>query len=185
MYLADFRRYPINWEVPLTDISSDGSQIESGCLMPYLSQNHKVFYCPVQEESPVRRWSPGDDDRLSGYALNQNGTAMSGQARLGLGLGTPPREVHEEMVRCPADMIAYGDVFTGAVDLSPHGTNQLIWGGVSALVMGIPSSRHLGGANVLFCDGHVAFQKQAQWIMATDQAMCRWNNDHESHRETW
>lgn len=188
MYLADFRRYPINWEVSVTDWVSDGTVIESGSLMPYLSQNHKVFYCPVQEDCPIRRTPIAGDDRLSGYALNQDGTSNSSQIQdlhLGLGLGSPPMEINEEAVRCPADMIAYGDVFTGAFDLSPHGTNRFSWSGLTALAMGMPSARHLGGANALFCDGHVEFHNQAEWIKATDTARSRWNNDNEPHYETW
>jgi prepilin-type processing-associated H-X9-DG protein/prepilin-type N-terminal cleavage/methylation domain-containing protein len=187
MYLADFRRYPINWEMSVSSVSMQGESVmESGSLMPYLSQNHKIFYCPVQEDCPIRHTYPiGGDDRPSGYALNGNGTANSVDLGLGLAVGTQPREVHEETVVCPAEMIAYGDVFTGAICLSPHGTNRFVWFETGAPATGIPASRHLGGANGLFCDGHVEFHKQAEWIVATDSARCRWNNDHEPHMETW
>jgi prepilin-type processing-associated H-X9-DG protein len=196
MYLGDFRRYPIDWEksgeisvVGASFVQGGVTTIESGSLMPYLSQNHKVFYCPVQEDCPIRLTVPiSGDDRLSGYALNENGTFNSPQLEdphLGLGLGSPPREVTEGTVLFPAEMIALGDVFTGAVDLSPHGTNRFGWTGTFALGMGIPSARHLGGANVLFCDGHVEFHRQGEWVIATDAARCRWNTDHEPHRETW
>ena len=185
MYLGDFRRYPINWEIAVTSVSADGVRIESGSLMPYLSQNHKVFYCPVQEDCPLRLWDPvGGDDRLSGYALNNYGTADSEQfvaLRLGLGVGSPPVEVEEGKVRCPADMIAYGDCFTGARQLSPHGTNQWNWDSA----VSVPSSRHSGGANALFCDGHLEYHKQAEWTRASDNVRARWNNDHQPHPETW
>ena len=184
MYLADFRHYPIDWDIPLTTIYQ-GETLESGSLRPYLAQQRKVFYCPVQEDCPIRLWvAIGGDDRLSGYALNNYGTADSAQfvaLRLGLGVGSPPVEVEEGNVRRPADMIAYGDCFTGARQLSPHGTNQWNWD--SAVSM--PSARHSGGANVLFCEGHVEFHKQAEWIRASDNARARWNNDHQPHPETW
>ena len=210
MYLGDYRRYPVNWEIADTVLSSQNGaliysgngqgisiggllfgsgggngQISSGSLMPYLGQQHKVFYCPVQEDCPLRWVPPIDgDDRLSGYSLNWNGTDYTNDLRLGLFVGWPPEEVNEESVLCPADMIAYGDCFTGATDLSPHGTNQ--WTDtIPVSAVGIPSSRHFGGANILFCDGHVEFGKQAQWVEATDAARRRWNNDHQPHPETW
>ena len=171
MYLADYRRYPTNWEMG---------------IFFYLIQS-KVFYCPVREDGPFPLLVPiGNDYRWPGYALNQYGTynlpRLDGP-RLGLGVGWPPMEVNEETVRCPAEMIAYGDVFTGAADLTPHGTNQFSWSAPS--VVGMPASRHLGGANVLFCDGHVEFHNQMQWIIPTETARSKWNNDHEPHRETW
>ena len=184
MYLADFRHYPINWDIPLKTIYH-GETLESGSLRPYLAQQRKVFYCPVQEDCPLRMWDPvGGDDRLSGYALNHYGTADAEQfvaLRLGLGVGSPPVAVEEGKVRCPADMIAYGDCFTGAGQLSPHGTNQWNWDSF----VSIPSSRHSGGANALFCDGHVEYHKQAEWTRASDNVRARWNNDHRPHPETW
>ena len=185
MYLSDFRRYPVGWDIPLT-VSYQGETLESGSLTRYLSQQRKVFFCPMQEDCPLRLWFPmGGDDRVSGYALNQSGTANSTQfmdLHLGLGTGVPPEEVGEGKIQFPADMIAYGDCFTGALQLSPHGTNR--WDENNDAV-GVPSSRHLGGANLLFCDGHVEFEKQADWIIATDRARSRWNNDHLPHLETW
>jgi prepilin-type processing-associated H-X9-DG protein len=46
-------------------------------------------------------------------------------------------------------------------------------------------SRHNSGANAVFCDGHVEWQKQARWIELTESAACRWNNDNKPHSETW
>ena len=63
-------------------------------------------------------------------------------------MGWPPEEVREEAVRCPADMIAYGDSFTGALYLAPSGTNRFSWTNGAS----VPSSRHRGGANLLFSE---------------------------------
>jgi prepilin-type processing-associated H-X9-DG protein len=49
----------------------------------------------------------------------------------------------------------------------------------------LPSNRHSGGANMVFCDGHVEYAKQERWIEASDGARRRWNNDHKPHPETW
>ena len=103
MYLADNRRYPINWEVAevaVTLQAQDARQIRSGSLIPYLGQQHNVFYCPVQEDCPIRRWvAGGGDDRLSGYALNLNGTANTAELHLGLGAKLSPLvEINQERV---------------------------------------------------------------------------------------
>jgi prepilin-type processing-associated H-X9-DG protein len=50
---------------------------------------------------------------------------------------------------------------------------------------GAPAARHDGGANMVFCDGHIEFAKRKKWIEGTDAARRRWNNDHEPHPETW
>jgi prepilin-type processing-associated H-X9-DG protein len=44
---------------------------------------------------------------------------------------------------------------------------------------------HSGGANILFCDGHVSWAKQAFWIAPTEESRRSWNNDHEAHPEWW
>jgi prepilin-type processing-associated H-X9-DG protein len=49
----------------------------------------------------------------------------------------------------------------------------------------LPSARHRGGANILFCDGHVEFGKQSKWIEKTPEARRQWNNDNQPHPETW
>jgi prepilin-type processing-associated H-X9-DG protein len=44
---------------------------------------------------------------------------------------------------------------------------------------------HLVGANTLFADGHVHFEKNDALFSRTEEARRRWNNDHEPHPETW
>jgi prepilin-type processing-associated H-X9-DG protein len=45
-------------------------------------------------------------------------------------------------------------------------------------------SRHQGKANVVFCDGHVE-SPTLQFLFAdtSDDALSRWNRDHQPHRE--
>jgi len=192
MYLGDNHRYPISWgagagpdwEVQFQTPQGPGQVIRSSWgLLPYLSQDGRVFYCPVQEECPIHLWvGPQQDDRLWGYAINAYGTAAQFPGlRLGLEGWLPLEVVREGAVRCPADMIACGDAFTGAMYLCPDGTNRWNWINYGS----VPSSRHRGGGNLLFCDGHVESGKPAQWIEATDRARRRWNKDHEPHPETW
>ncbi len=190
MYLGDNHRYPLMWfgyeEISLQEPNPGQVISSSSGILPYLSQSGRglsVFFCPVQEECPLRVW--GDPDaRFSGYASNARGTTDQFP---GLGLNPGSGSFHEEVpegaVRSPADMIAYGDAFTGAWSLSPNGTNRWSW--TFPGLASVPSSRHRGQGNLLFCDGHVESGKPAQWIEATDRARRRWNNDHEPHPETW
>jgi prepilin-type processing-associated H-X9-DG protein len=45
-------------------------------------------------------------------------------------------------------------------------------------------TRHQGKANVVFCDGHVESPKlQFLFEDTSDNALSRWNRDHQPHRE--
>jgi prepilin-type N-terminal cleavage/methylation domain-containing protein/prepilin-type processing-associated H-X9-DG protein len=44
---------------------------------------------------------------------------------------------------------------------------------------------HNGGANLLFCDGHVEYAKQAVWMKESAERRRLWNSDHEPHEESW
>lgn len=44
-------------------------------------------------------------------------------------------------------------------------------------------NRHTGVFNVLFCDGHVEHMKPSRLFGQGDEALRRFNNDHEPHRE--
>ncbi|MCS7091070.1 MAG: hypothetical protein RMN51_03300 [Verrucomicrobiota bacterium] len=48
-----------------------------------------------------------------------------------------------------------------------------------------PGDVHKKGANIVFCDGHVEWQKQAKWIELTAQAARRWHYDNQPHPECW
>jgi prepilin-type processing-associated H-X9-DG protein len=81
--------------------------------------------------------------------------------------------ISDWQVKAPADMIAIGDSSLNTV-ITPFADR-----------LDRPSSRHNKGANIVFCDGHVEYGKQKKWTQASDPLRRRWNNDHESHPETW
>jgi prepilin-type processing-associated H-X9-DG protein len=39
------------------------------------------------------------------------------------------------------------------------------------------SRRHSGGANMLFCDGHVEYSNWRKWVVQTPENLMRWNHD--------
>jgi prepilin-type processing-associated H-X9-DG protein len=164
-----------------------------GKLLPLLGNVTNVLECPSAKRRRV--WGAGikEDD----YGYNANGVCRMWDFTHNLGLGygshnidgkfiaaTVEEVIRSGDVRAPADMIAIGDM------QSPPGVwNNIItpnvlaeqFGGLNSTVAG----RHRGGANVLFCDGHVESAKVERWNAAEDTARRRWNNDNEAHADIW
>jgi prepilin-type processing-associated H-X9-DG protein/prepilin-type N-terminal cleavage/methylation domain-containing protein len=122
------------------------------------------------------------DRRVSGfYGYNDLGTAMDDPSlNLGLGTvwqghtGTITYLVKDTAVKVPADMVAFADV---------QGMNFRVM--PLPRYPAIPAKRHNGGANVLYCDGHVEHGKQRKLAAEDPAVRRRWNNDNEPHPETW
>ena len=81
------------------------------------------------------------------------------------------RFVSEAEVRDPSDMLAFADVWG--------------WLTIISLKESDVADYHGGGANGVFCDGHVEYGKRSKWIQRTESARKRWNNDNQPHPETW
>jgi prepilin-type processing-associated H-X9-DG protein/prepilin-type N-terminal cleavage/methylation domain-containing protein len=153
----------------------------------------RIFVCPSYRLPPPGADgvanSVGDIDVIS-YGYNAWG---SGFGPKNLGLSEPslvlgPTGLRDSLVRVPSDMIASGDGpdFGGS------------WAGLSLILVPTygsyrdsyfeswgPARRHLGGANMLFCDGHVEYGRYRRWVEHKDEVMRRWNRDNEPHPETW
>jgi prepilin-type processing-associated H-X9-DG protein len=103
------------------------------------------------------------------YGYNQWGTGdRGGESRVGLGNdisavggprayrdpAVPYGQVHVSRVKVPADMIAIADSSVDGIwDFAIDGPVDPGW--VIGFPRGFPGAVHRGGANVLFCDGHV------------------------------
>jgi prepilin-type processing-associated H-X9-DG protein/prepilin-type N-terminal cleavage/methylation domain-containing protein len=151
-------------------------------LFPLVANNSNVFSCPSR--------SPGFEAGLKkdayGYNAWGSSTIHDFSQNLGLGSGMTNSAhpvVRSSDVRSPADMVAVGDLQMPPGlwinTITPNTPMPL--GGLNSVI----ADRHRGGANMVFCDGHVEFSKQPRWIEATDSARRRWNNDNAPHRETW
>jgi prepilin-type processing-associated H-X9-DG protein len=97
-------------------------------------------------------------------------------------------------VQAPARMIALGDTTaTLPPDTSVLPTvtpaDILWWSSPYAFpgAWGGPgvANWHGGGANILFCDGHVEYAKQSVWMEASTERRRLWNNDNMPHPDTW
>jgi prepilin-type processing-associated H-X9-DG protein len=131
-------------------------------------------------EGAARRNLPNPTLGLGGNAL-----VAGGQIRF--------RSTDESQVKGPSDMIAVGDsdanVFFPILFPEPPDYEDLlhILFPQAASVTGKPGvgDWHNGGANMVFCDGHVAYARQSEWSEASNFARQRWNNDHKPHPELW
>lgn len=152
-------------------------------LLPHVSGSTAVFKCPAAP--PKFAW-PTNSSRL-GYAFplnidkdvsisyGYNGWGVAAVGGLGLGVD-PSTAIPVSRVIKPADMIAIGDS-DGRGEISFHRyLTSVVWP---------PGTRHKSGANIVFCDGHVEWQKQSKWVEFTETAARRWNNDNEPHRNRW
>jgi prepilin-type processing-associated H-X9-DG protein/prepilin-type N-terminal cleavage/methylation domain-containing protein len=84
-------------------------------------------------------------------------------------------EMRAVRVRSPSEMMAVADLADPAAGfyvISPSHDSPFMW----------PGTIHGGGANVLFCDGHVAWHEQHSLIDVFgprgDEIRMMWNNDH-------
>jgi prepilin-type processing-associated H-X9-DG protein len=95
-------------------------------------------------------------------------------------------QVRAERVRSPAAMIAIADRSVLQPGEVPHIFTIYSWDNSEA--GGVPSAIHGGGANVLFCDGHVQWYRHGELTFhyqngVADDAYRRvaplWNRTHE------
>ncbi|HRZ45985.1 MAG TPA: prepilin-type N-terminal cleavage/methylation domain-containing protein [Candidatus Paceibacterota bacterium] len=121
--------------------------------------------------------------RALSYAYNAWGCSL--EELYGLDDGWPGPPVRETEIVAAADMIAFGDApeNKSAVNSIFIPTWATDWG-QGFECMG-PSKRHNRGANMVFCDGHVEYGKNAKWVAHKPEVMMRWNRDHEPHSNIW
>jgi prepilin-type processing-associated H-X9-DG protein/prepilin-type N-terminal cleavage/methylation domain-containing protein len=138
-----------------------------------------IWHCPSV------RWFnfPANEIPFS-YGYNAYGVLPIGDETNNFGLlgdysqGSARRvPIEESKVVDPSDMIAMGDCFDGSDILMREDLADFE-------KVGNVFSRHQGLANVLFCDGHVESPTLKYLFEDTsDEALSRWNRDHQPHRE--
>jgi len=200
LYTDDFRRFPA--------VQASQAGARSGFwdaqLVAQASVGPKSFYCPANPAasgSVEKNWSPDLPYPMSNgrpqpwpnlsYGYNGTGTApdelpvstesglgfwgFGGEGPTGNGVGFIPTYVSESKLAAPADMIAVADYDPLKTDDDNDGDRhpELLFFGIDG--------RHDRGANVLFCDHHVDYNKTNGWTARTGTALRRWNYDHQPH----
>jgi prepilin-type processing-associated H-X9-DG protein len=150
--------------------------------IPYFSDG--VWECPSASWDESQH--PGNTQAVwYPYGYNYLGVNSGGKNEpTGLGgrtatryAGAPAPPVEDAEVVSPSQMIAIGDSF----DSNPV-LQRASWRDSQDL--SIPAERHRGRANVVFCDGHVESPTlQVLFEDTADEALVRWNRDHQPHRE--
>jgi prepilin-type processing-associated H-X9-DG protein len=97
--------------------------------------------------------------------------------------------VHDSEITSPSEMMAIGDGLVGGNGIVRDG-EMVMWRTSSVTNYSYPGSTkrsyalHQGKANVVFCDGHVESPTLKFLFEDTsDEALRRWNRDHQPHRE--
>jgi prepilin-type processing-associated H-X9-DG protein len=135
----------------------------------------------------------GFQQPIGSYGYNVGGVGANwSDEKLGLGGGvnrllTQISEIRDPLVRVPSDMIAFGDAYAEYGGGEIGGDHSLIGinfrGGMAPLTSP-PEKRHRGRLMIVFCDGHTVAVKVPELLLDhSDEALRRWNNDHEPHRE--
>lgn len=191
VFVADKHKYLSRWHLE-SDEDSEGwiGQLERaglGISNPEPDYRQKgVWKCPS-----IQWHEPGAI--MAYYAYNGLGVCRSEtdpnplglsksyvhqNSSIGPGLYIP---VSESEVVVPSDMMAISDSFTGSgmqMRESWFMTNEYY------VATYPPMKRHQGKANVVFCDGHVE-SPTLQFVFedSSDEALSRWNRDHQPHRD--
>lgn len=208
MYVGDSRSYP-NWMHSV--VVAQGSSADRcwfNDLEPYVNARwtNQLWICPGNRfiEPPyflqVFPQVTAYGATQGSYSYNAGGTdsdgyfdssPLVGSRCLGLGAGSPPEffrhsnitAVVESAIRSPSDMIAISEPYENRwIIMTPKnffrdqgfgywGEYKWFWHGT--------------GANALFVDGHVEFNKNAVLFGRTEEGRRHWNNDNEPHPETW
>ena len=184
MYVGDFDRYPTYDDWVVTAMPWFRNQT----LLPNVVDQRSVFRCPAHKPRLTEKTDRVFFDPLS-YGYNSVGSDDHfGNRNLGLG-ASKARPIAAAQVRVPIEMIALGDSGTDTdwdLLMNPHQSPPSSdKHDLSTLNSWLPSRRHRGGANAVFCDGHVEYAAQKRWIEKSDRARQRWNNDNQPHPETW
>ena len=183
-----FQGFSASWR---SDIQNE---LYAHSLIDRLYPPESVWHCP----SAYYPASFSNGAHALGYNdYGYNGFGVSAQTDVNsLGLGGhhvwtsqyyPPPAVSESEVMISSEMMAIGDGFMGDGKIIQDG-QPILWrtSGVTDFLGSTKRAyaRHQAHANVVFCDGHVE-SPTLQFLFedTSDEALSRWNRDHQPHRE--
>ena len=145
---------------------------------PYFAEKG-IWRCPTAKFHKFNA-----DEIFASYGYNAFGILPIGNRTNNFGLhghydvkSNTRIPIKDSEVVAPSEMMAIGDSFAGSISFMRTDLNGL-------LRYGNTLTRHQGKANVVFCDGHVESPTLPFLFEDTsDDALSRWNRDHQPHRE--
>jgi prepilin-type N-terminal cleavage/methylation domain-containing protein/prepilin-type processing-associated H-X9-DG protein len=162
----------------------------------------RVLYCPqlMPASDQFQQYFPTNQLIFPHYGYNASGAVRINPPPQNPGLGgnfvwTGPGvgnyvAAADNWVRVPCQMIAIGD---GMTFLPPPLTSATLTPAdplynIFPFIMnpqGYPGANknHANGANMLFCDAHVQYARQSNWLNPGDENKRLWNADNQSHPE--
>jgi len=148
-------------------------------VYPYVKSD-QIFQCPSESKAGVAGvalmnqnayWGTGDGDNQTDYFYNKRmGSVWNGSANVGINIATVPNVALTIMSGDHKPANQQNSILPEYYSGSENGEDcaGIIGNGTSSLPCGraaldqTAARRHLEGANYLFADGHVKFQKPTQ-----------------------
>ena len=165
IYADNNRKYPIgHWD---------------HAILPSIDLSNKVYMCPDLGPPSFPLPKPLGYNPSYGYNLLGTGYGNAADLERGtLGLQYGMDGLPESKLAAASELVAIGDVVElGAEDgdIACNFKEPDDW----------IANRHRKGGNVVFCDVHVEYDKQVNWMMADERHRKRWNRDNLPHPDTW
>lgn len=203
MYVGDFRHYPGMRPSPKMPAGHWADYLGPYCASRWTDP---IFRCPAYRGMTL---ISADALPVGSYGYNANGVQWwfsdLGLSAITVNDGTTV-PMPESRILHPAEMMAIGDanlyripghVLRDAYQVSAPDsisgwalldlTAQRAAGEPvhpdSLRTTAAAQHRHHGRTQVVFCDGHVESPLNRRLFSATDEALRRWNNDHQPHRD--
>ena len=193
MYVADYKSYPYYATNPVAVNGSGVGFYWHEELEPYcpLRWTNSAYHCPGYKGGISLQDSGGP---FGSYGYNEVGTSQVNESVMGLGTRSYAAlafSLRESAAAMPSDLLSVADcqglpykVFLSGSDSSVGSSGLDTLRCSTSPARWLYPQRHGKNYNAAFCDAHVEGVLPTVLFNPTNSAI-RWNNDHQSHPDTW